>query len=66
MSNALDNFFKKQDKDTKVALSISALGLLLFLGVAFTAPFSANVFSQLFPKAPSQAATGTEVKFENG
>lgn len=59
----LDNFFKAKSRDTKIALSISALGLLLFFGVAFTLPFNSSLNKSLFPKPPSYAAGNVALTF---
>ncbi len=48
-------FAELQDKKVRIAIAISALGLLLFIAFALTFPFYDNLFTRLFPKSPSLA-----------
>ncbi|MCL4366623.1 PQQ-binding-like beta-propeller repeat protein [Patescibacteria group bacterium] len=52
----LADLYRKQDQKTKIAASISAVGIVLFLAVAILFPFRARLFSLIFQKPFSLAA----------
>ncbi len=54
-SNTYWDYLEKQNKKIKIALSLSAFGLLLFIALALTLPFGDNLMSRLFPKSPTRA-----------
>lgn len=62
MLNQVDKFFLESSKKTRITISISAIGLLLFLVVATLFPFKDQLFNRLFPKPPSQALTQTSAE----
>ncbi len=55
-NSLLDKYFWQKDKGTKIALSLSALGLVIFLLITFVTPFRNALFKTLFPKPVSKAA----------
>ncbi len=55
----LEKFFNL-DKKTRTALSVSALALLLFVGVGFFSPFKDRLFNSVYQKPASNASTGQE------
>ncbi|MCL4366622.1 PQQ-binding-like beta-propeller repeat protein [Patescibacteria group bacterium] len=52
----LKELYNQQDQKTKIAASISAVGIVLFLAVAILFPFRARLFSLIFQKPFSLAA----------
>ncbi|MDP3983322.1 MAG: hypothetical protein Q8Q65_04595, partial [bacterium] len=63
MLNPLERTFLKNylrgDKKARLAILISAIGVLLFITVSITLPFKDRLFSMLFPKSASRAADVT-------
>lgn len=53
--NPLDKSPRWPSKETKFIVSLSALGLIVFLAVATLAPFKDKLFSYLYPKPKSHA-----------
>lgn len=53
--NPLSSFLKQYSRKTKFIISLSVLGLILFLSVTAAAPFKDQLFSRLYPKPKSHA-----------
>ncbi len=56
------DYLEKQGKRFRVAFSLSALGIILFIALAITLPFEDKLYNFLFPKAPTQAAVPTVIQ----
>lgn len=53
--DSLPDFFNQYNKKTKLIISLSALGLILFLSLVSVAPFRDKLLSSLYPKPQSKA-----------
>lgn len=51
-----DQYEKGQNRKTKIVIILSALGIVLFLGIAILLPFRDKLFNLLYPKRSLQAA----------
>ena len=56
-NSSLKRLFNKHNKSSQLTLTLASLGLLLLLIGTFTLPFNQGLFSQLFIKPASHAAT---------
>lgn len=54
-SNIYWGYLEKQNKKVKIALSLSAFGLLLFIALAISLPFGDNLLERFFPKSSTRA-----------
>lgn len=61
----LDRFFFSKERGNKIALTVSALGLLLFILISISLPFNHKLFNALYPKKPSFAMNKTSLKLES-
>ena len=60
---SLNKFFLESSKNTRIAVSVSAVGFLLFLVVASLFPFKDQLFNILYPKPSSKAQEGDFITF---
>lgn len=61
MHSSIDKFFQESNKQTRVIVSVAALGLVLFLATAALLPFKDKLFDILYPKPSSHAQEGTNL-----
>src|SRR3989304_7092430 len=53
--NFLNKYYKKQDKRTRLLITLSLIGMIIFLLASATLPFKDKLFSLLYPKPSSKA-----------
>lgn len=61
MRSPIDEFFLESNKQTRVVVSVAALGLVLFFLAAAFFPFKDQLFNLLYPKPSSRAQEGANL-----